>query len=81
MALEKDRGDNMNHLHLIMETGSLRLNRKEMAEALGIKQNPKMLSYFSPVDFSTAVARYCTKHIGKSLLFHDFYSQSTKHLM
>lgn len=81
MVLEKDRGDNMNHLHIILETGTLRLIRKEMVEALGIKHNPKMLSYFLIVDFSNGVARYCAKHIGKSHLFHDLYTQSTIHMI
>jgi hypothetical protein len=78
MALEQDRGDNMNHLHLILETDQLKLNRKEMVEALGIMRHPKTLSYFSPVDSSDAVAMYCSKRIGERLLFHDFYSQTTK---
>lgn len=75
MALEKDRGDNMNHLHVILGAGSLQFNRVEMVEALGIKRHPKTLSYFSPVDTSDAVAMYCSKQIGNRLLFHDFYKR------
>ncbi|MDC1204267.1 hypothetical protein N8085_02550 [Salibacteraceae bacterium] len=75
MALEKDRGDNMNHLHLIIETGPLKFRRNEMVEALGIKRNPKTLSYFSPVDSSDAVAMYCSKQISNRLIFHDFYKR------
>ena len=37
LALEKDRGDQMNHLHLIIESGTLHFTRKEIIEALGIK--------------------------------------------
>lgn len=81
MALEQDRGDSMNHLHIILETGELRFNRKEMVEALGIHRNPKTLSYFSPVDSSNAVSMYCTKHIGDRLLYHNIHTQNTKHLI
>ncbi len=75
MALEKDRCDNMNHLHLIVDSGKLNIERKEMVEALGIKRHPKTLSYFSSVDSSDAVAMYCTKQIGNRLMFHDFYKR------
>ena len=78
MALEKDRGDNMNHLHVILETDNYHFNRNEMIEALGIKRNPKTLSYFSSVETSDAVAMYCSKHIGGRLNFHDFYSRTIK---
>lgn len=78
MALEQDRGDKMNHLHLILVTNQLKLHRTEMTEALGIKRHPKTLSYFSPVDSTDAVAMYCSKRIGERLLFHDFYSRTTK---
>lgn len=80
MALEQDRGDNMNHLHLILETGKLKIKRKEMVEALGIQRHPKSLSYFFPVDSSDAVAMYCSKRIGGRLRFHDFHSQNTKNI-
>ena len=80
MALEQDRGDNMNHLHVILQTGELKFKRDEMVEALGIKRHPKSLSYFSPVDSPDAVAMYCSKRIGGRLRFHDFYTQDTKHL-
>lgn len=80
MALEQDRGDTMNHLHIILETGNLRFTRKVMVEALGIHKHPKTLSYFSPVDSSNAVSMYCTKRVGGRLRFHDFYTQNTKHL-
>ena len=78
MALEQDRRDNMNHLHLILETGQMTFKRQDMVEALGIRRHPKTLSYFSPVDSSDAVAMYCSKRIGGRLQFHDFYSQTTK---
>ncbi|MDB0058330.1 hypothetical protein N9F17_02235 [Salibacteraceae bacterium] len=78
MALEQDRGDSMNHLHLILETGQMTFKRHEMIEALGVRRHPKTLSYFSPVDSSDAVAMYCSKRIGGRLQFHDFYSQTTK---
>lgn len=80
LALEKDRGDNMNHLHLIVETDNTRFGRKEMGEALGLKNNPKSLSYFSPVESSDAVAMYCSKSVGRRLQFHDFQSQQTKNI-
>ncbi|MDB9963713.1 hypothetical protein OAD50_01380 [Vicingaceae bacterium] len=75
MALEQDRGDKMNHLHLIIESGTLRFKRKEMIEALGIKRHPKTLSYLSQVASSNSVAMYCAKHMGDRLIYHDFYSQ------
>ena len=78
MALEQDRSDNMNHLHVIVDSRELAFKRKEMVEALGIQRNPKTLSYFSQVDSSDAVAMYCSKRIQGRLRFHDFYSKTIK---
>ena len=80
IALERDRRDNMNHLHMIVESGKLNFNRREMVNALGLNRNPKVLSYFLPVDSPKAVAIYCAKHIGGRLQYHDFFSQLTNNL-
>jgi len=69
-AVEKDRIDNMRHIHLLLK-GDETINREKLANMIGI--NKKAVSYFQEVINPEAVSYYCTKHISYSFSHHNFY--------
>ena len=69
-ALERDRGCNMNHAHVMLKTNK-KLNRDGLAKALGL--NNKSVGYFDSVLSSLAVSNYCTKHISRAFSHHNFF--------
>ena len=75
-ALERDSYDNMTHLHIILSSKQLKLDRKTAVKALGLQCNPKTLSYFSEVMDKESVAFYCTKYIRRGIIHYDLLTQS-----
>ena len=75
-ALERDSYDSMTHLHIILSSKQLKLDRKTAVKALGLKRNPKTLSYFSEVIDKESVAFYCTKYIRRGIIHYDLLTQS-----
>jgi hypothetical protein len=78
-VIEKDRLDNMTHIHLLIET-PVKYNNKRLAKLLMI--NVGAIRYLEEVVDSVAVARYCSKDISKNVIHYDFieYKKNTKYL-
>ena len=73
IALEKDRQDNMNHLHMLVDTNGINFNRKQITEAIGLIRYPKAVSYFDNVNSNKGISYYSSKHMNKSLLYHNLF--------
>lgn len=71
-SVERDRCDNMNHMHLILESNHQNLTRKDIAIAAGLAKNPKAVSYFQKAQSKDAVSWYTSKHVGKPNFYHGY---------
>ena len=71
-SVEKDRQDNMNHMHLIIQSNDPNLSREKVAKAAGLGKNPKAISYIQPADSREAVSMYVTKSVGRNDVDHGF---------
>ena len=71
-SVEKDRQDNMNHMHLLLETRNAELSRKEIALASGLAKNPKAISFVQNADSQKAVSMYASKYIGREGVFYGY---------
>jgi len=69
-SVEKDRQDNMNHMHLLIESNDSSLSREKVAKAAGLAKNPKAISFIQPADSKEAVSMYATKSIGRNDVYH-----------
>lgn len=69
-SVEKDRQDNMNHMHLLIESTDANLTREKVAAAAGLSKNPKAISFIQKVDSKEAVSMYATKSIGRNDVYH-----------
>ena len=57
-SVEKDSYDNMNHMHLLLESTAHTLSRKDVAQAAGLSRNPKAISFIQEVDSKKAVSSW-----------------------
>jgi len=71
-SVEKDRQDNMNHMHLIIESMNPKLTRKQLANDAGFGNYVNAVSYFQKADSKRAVSNYCSKYVGKPEVYHDY---------
>lgn len=69
-SVEKDSYDNMNHMHLLLESTNHTLSRKDVAQAAGLSRNPKAISFIQEVDSKKAVSKYTTKYIGNPNVYY-----------
>lgn len=69
-SVEKDSYDNMNHMHLLLESTNCTLSRKDVAQAAGLSRNPKAISFIQEVDSKKAVSIYTTKYIGNPNVYY-----------
>lgn len=68
-AVEKDINDNWYHMHLILD--SIHITKNEILKLLGWN-NPKVVGFLEAINDKEAVTNYCSKHIGKTALCHNF---------
>ena len=69
-SVEKDSYDNVNHVHLLLESTNHALSRKDVAQAAGLRRNPKAISFVQEVDSKKAVSSYTTKYIGNPNVYY-----------
>lgn len=74
-SVEKDSYDNMNHMHLLLESTNCTLSRKDVAQAAGLSRNPKAISFIQEVDSKEAVSMYITKFISRNDVDHGLEGQ------
>ena len=64
-SLEYDRAGG-NHIHLLLDTES---SMSSLELASGIGKYEKSVTYFENVKSKKAVSNYCTKHLGKGIMY------------
>lgn len=72
LALESDRVEGMNHLHIIGQSEGKTPNKHSITMAMGLSKSPKSICYFEEVLSQEDVAYYCSKQVGKNILYYDY---------
>lgn len=70
-SVEKDRQDDMNHMHLLVDSKWTTLRRDQLASAAGFKDYPNAISFIENVKSKEAVSLYATKYLDKKGVFYD----------